>query len=1409
MPNITLTAAQQGIWLGQQLNPDSPMYLAAEYLDFRHGLDVARFNRAWQHTLAQATALQVRFYEEQGQPMQSLLSVDATVPLIDLRHEVDAMQVALEWMQHDLQMAMDLQTQPPFRTALLQLSEQHYVWYLCIHHIASDGYSFALLTQQLAQCYQADGAPPSAFGDYTQLHQLDQTYQQSDDIARDRAYWQSLLQPSATMALPSLAADTQYADTVAQRPIRLSQHLAADTLTQLQAYAQMQGMAVSWGDLVIASVAALYYQQRGGAVCRLGIPLMGRMGSAAIRIPGMVMNMCPLLIEIGADCCFADLVQQVSQGLHQSRPHQKYRYEQLRHDIDWQGATPRLFGPVVNVMPFDRRLVFGDQPVTVHNLSAGPVEDISFGFVQLPQGQLRLDIDAHPAQYQTEDLQALIHAWHICLQQCLAQPQQPLTVNMQAMAWADGGCLQQPVLTVWQQLQRQVQLRPDAVAIVDGAQSISYAMLHQQSLQLAAYLQQQGVGENCIVAMQLPRSYWVMVTMLAIWRCGAAYVCLDPQGPDARQQQILQDAEPVMLIDTAWLNAYQTVSVEIAALPELPVQPDALAYLIYTSGSTGQPKGVMISQQALAEFLQGAQQRYQWQADDRVLQFAPYHFDACVEEIFLSLHVGATLVLRNEAMLSSMAAFQRYCQQWSISVLDLPTAFWHEWVYACQRQGWRLADSLRCVVIGGEAVQSERVKDWDALCQGTAVRLFNSYGPSETTVVATCQVHEGGALTLGYPLAGRQLAVVNAQGYCVAKGQSGELLLIGAGVGQGYWRLPQMSARAFLSSTTLLPSMGVQQGRYYRTGDRVRMLPDGRLIYLGRFDHQVKISGQRIDLLDIEQALLQLQGVAQGAVVLRQSEEHQTFLAAFVVAEACDPLQMRQQLRQQLPDAMVPSCIVLMEQLPKNAAGKVDRLALQQWPLEDSHPDNTVVFTKIQQQIATIWQSVLGTGTILPQDDFFALGGQSLQTLQVATRLSELFGREVAIADLFRYPTLEGLAQALQGHAAQRLDYQQDIQTLSAQMLSFPIAEYQRQPRYRILTGATGFVGIWLLQALLRDTQQDVLCLIRADSEAAAWSKLHQAARQQHMELADVSRIRIVLADLAQDDFGLTESEYHKLICHAIEIFHNAALTSVMRDYASLRDSNVLGTLRLLQLAAQAGCPLHFVSTIAVAPPQAEADALPESGVAAHSGLMDGYQQSKWVAESLVDLARLQGVDSRIYRLGRVVGARKTDTFVNDTDLVWNILAAVLRQGAIPDLAFAEPWTPVNDVANTLIRFALSGQGPTVANLVPTHWLSIQQLFLWLQQITGRLTTMPIADWCQRLAQSDEADDQTLYHFFEQRKQGVAAMAPVITSQTQQAMHTLGLSWPNIDQAQFQAYVEAAVRQGRIVLPRSLPLEEV
>lgn len=1406
---LPLTQAEHGIWLGQQLNPTSPFYNAAEVIDIRGILSASNFGLALCQALVEAPALHRVFRETPDGPQQFFAALKPNVVVLDFSAEADPAGVAEAWMRQDLEQPVDLTLGPIYQQALIKLADDHHLWYQRIHHIAADGFAFALFSQRVAEIYNSqveNRDSGRALGDYAAVLEDDQHYQNSARRNASRDFWCSRLPQS-----PRPISLSRSRAPVDQWSIRQSAQISTKTFSQLKNFAA--SLDCNWADVITAAVAAVVFQQTAADHITLGLPVMGRMGTPALRVPAMVMNIAPLSIGTAELKNLEDWARQIAAEQKICRPHQRYRYEHLRRDLNAVGGDKRLYGPVVNIMPFDRRLRFGNCRVQVRNLAAGPVEDISFAVVLQPENSLRFDIEANPRRYTTERLKIYQDA----VLDILNNPSHPVEISPECFAWLAGADLPQPLPSVLELFVAQVEKNPGSIALVDGGTQRSYEELYKQVRRFAAGLKMHQIQPNDIVALALPRGEAAVVSCLGCLLIGAPYVFLDPTGPEARNQRILQDAEPKIVVvghadpDPSVISyAKLTTANPTGENGDWKPQEDSLAYLIYTSGSTGTPKGVMIGRRALAEFVAGAALTYGITDKDRVLQYAPLHFDASVEEIFVTLCQGATLVIRSESMLDSVGTFLDTCAEWGISVLDLPTAYWHELVFFCHSTATPLPSSVHTVIIGGEAALPERVRQWHQL-DTQNIRLLNTYGPSEATVVASCaQLLRDQAISIGSPLPGRQLAIVDRQGQILKRGEAGELVVLGGGIGCGYKNMAESTAARFRKMQ--LPWQN-QPAQGYFTGDLAQITGNHQVEYLGRLDAEVKISGHRINPVEIESAILSLGLARDVAVVIPHGSEQKSLTAFMVCADedtALDIQGLRYQLGKLLPAPMLPTRLEFLLQLPRSAAGKVDRKALAALAATEVKDDAHNEFSPEEKLVMQTWQQVLGITAINREDDFFMLGGQSLQTIQVANRLSAALQKNIAVTLLFEHPTVQQLALALNDQSASaktaNIKEMVDADMARFQMELSPTGEYQIKPLQDcntvLLTGATGFVGAQLLHQLLQAGNAKVICLVRAPSIDKAQEKITQALAKQNLLISDLSaRTEIMLADLEQPGLGLTRDAFQQLGLKCDAIFHNAANTSVMRDYQSLRAANLLSTQILLRLAAIKSVPFHLISTVAVAP----TSGLPEDFVAWHNGLLDGYQQTKWAAEQCVRIARARGYPASIYRLARVVGDLQ-NAAVNDKDLVWNIAAASVRNGAFPQLPICEPWTPVDVVTQAVVACAKNALEQPVLNMMPAQTVALQDVGQWLRDAGYELEFVSVKEWCQQLAESPHPEDRAILGFFQQRNTaGAAEIAlPIIENHyTRKLLRSCNIDLPEISQNHFNAYLRVAIQQQLISAPNS------
>jgi aspartate racemase len=581
-------------------------------------------------------------------------------------------------------------------------------------------------------------------------------------------------------------------------------------------------------------------------------------------------------------------------------------------------------------------------------------------------------------------------------------------------------------------IEMQAELTSDGIAVACGGRELSYRQFNSDANQWAHYLRSRGVGANVRVGICLEPSLDFAVATLAVLKAGGACVPLDPKYPKERLAYMLQDVQARVLITQQGMPSPEAhAGCEVILLtdrasvpsgqprtnPGSSATPSDIAYVIYTSGSTGKPRGVLLPHAGLVNYAANMSRVYSISPEDRVLQFCSISFDIALEELFITWLSGATLVFRPEEMPLAVPEFLAWIAQQRVTVLDLPTAYWHEWVHQFPELREPKPEPLRLVIVGGEKVSSKAYATWFS-SGGRQVRWINTYGPTEASIAATafepnfaCVEAIAENIPIGRPVANTRIYLLDRHLNPVPIGVAGELHIGGVGVAQGYLNRPDLTAEKFIPDV-----FSTEPGaRLYKTGDLARYLPSGEIEFLGRGDDQVKIRGFRVELGEIEAALAKHPRIRETAVVAREDVPGDKRLIAYFVVRhggKATPADLRRHLQHQLPDYMVPSTFIALRAMPLTPNGKIDRRGL---PAPEHEASNEIaIATDAQQsQLVKIWEDVLGKKPIGIRDNFFELGGHSLLAARLIHRVGQTLGKTLPLAMLFEAPTIEQLASSL------------------------------------------------------------------------------------------------------------------------------------------------------------------------------------------------------------------------------------------------------------------------------------------------------------------------------------------------------------------------------------------------------------
>ncbi|QNA81509.1 non-ribosomal peptide synthetase DhbF [Bacillus subtilis] len=1131
----SLTGAQTGIWFAQQLDPDNPIYNTAEYIEINGPINIALFEEALRHVIKEAESLHVRFGENMDGPWQMINpSPDVQLHVIDVSSEPDPEKTALNWMKADLAKPVDLGYDPLFNEALFIVGPDRFFWYQRIHHIAIDGFGFSLIAQRVASTYTAlikgQTAKSRSFGSLQAILEEDTDYRGSEKYEKDRQFWLDRFADA-----PEVVSLADRAPRTSNSFLRHTAYLPPSDVNALKEAARY--FSGSWHEVMIAVSAVYVHRMTGSEDVVLGLPMMGRIGSASLNVPAMVMNLLPLRLTVSSSMSFSELIQQISREIRSIRRHHKYRHEELRRDLKLIGENHRLFGPQINLMPFDYGLDFAGARGTTHNLSAGPVDDLSINVYDRTDGSgLRIDVDANPEVYSESDIK--LHQQRILqLLQTASAGEDMLIGQMELLLPEE----KEKVISKWNEtakseklvslqdmFEKQAVLTPERIALMCDDIQVNYRKLNEEANRLARLLIEKGLGPEQFVALALPRSPEMVASMLGVLKTGAAYLPLDPEFPADRISYMLEDAKPSCIITTEEIAASlpdnlavpelvldQAVTQEIIKRyspenPDVSVSLDHPAYIIYTSGSTGRPKGVVVTQKSLSNFLLSMQEAFSLGEEDRLLAVTTVAFDISALELYLPLISGAQIVIAKKETIREPQALAQMIENFDINIMQATPTLWHALVTSEPEK----LRGLR-VLVGGEALPSGLLQ----ALQDLHCSVTNLYGPTETTIwSAAAFLEEGlqGVPPIGKPIWNTQVYVLDNGLQPVPPGVVGELYIAGTGLARGYFHRPDLTAERFVADP-----YGPPGTRMYRTGDQARWRADGSLDYIGRADHQIKIRGFRIELGEIDAVLANHPHIEQAAVVVREDQPGDKRLAAYVVADAAiDTAELRRYMGASLPDYMVPAAFVEMDELPLTPNGKLDRKALPAPDFSTSVSDRAPR-TPQEEILCDLFAEVLGLARVGIDDSFFELGGHSLLAARLMSRIREVMGAELGIAKLFDEPTVAGLAAHLDlaqsaRPALQRAERPEKIPLSFAQRrLWFLHCLEGPSPTYNIPVAVR--LSGELDQGLLKAALYDLVC--RHESLRTIFPE-SQGTSYQHILDADQAHPELHVTEIAEKELS-------------------------------------------------------------------------------------------------------------------------------------------------------------------------------------------------------------------------------------------------------------------------------------------------
>ncbi len=1053
-----LSFAQQRLWFLDQMSPGNPQYNIATALRLHGTLNANLLERSLFLIVQRHETLRTAFRVEEGKPVQVIVpECPWALSTIDLTSESEPAQSRRreEIVRDEAMHSFDLQAPPLLRGTLLKTAEQEHTLLLTMHHIVSDGWSMAVLADEVAQCYRAlvaDCEPalpslPIQFSDYA-IWQREQMSEHRADALLD--YWTEQLTDSPRhlelpLDFPRPATQTFHGSV--QRSSLSAEHTKALREFSRENHATLFMTLLAAFQVVLAR----YSGQHDVSV---GSPIASRIQPEVERLIGFFANTLVLRANVSANPSFVEFLSQVRRTTLDAFAHKDLPLDRIVERLQPERDLSRT--PLFQVM-----FVMQNIPLVPRELDGLAVSEVRFDHapvssfdatLNVDEGddQLRLSFVYNTSLFKPSTAARILASYEEVLRQIVADPSQkvlemPLVPasarHVPLNEWSRSEKTPPLETCIHEIIAEQATRTPDGIAVVDAGTSITYAELEEQSNRWARTLQISGVAAGSVVAICIDRTVEMIVALLAVLKTGAAYLPLDPEQPSQRLRAMVHDAGTGLILTTAAhadrfaessadLFEVDREQEKIASQSAAPIRSVAqagdLAYIVYTSGSTGAPKGVEIEHRGLVNHACALADHYKLVPGDGVLQFLSFGFDAAGEEIFPALIRGATLHIHPTPRELIGAELLDWSRRHKVNVLHIPPPVWNSVRMAIEDQGPESASHLKTVLTGGESISRAAFESWRKLTDGH-VNLLYAYGVSEATITSTLFAAATSVASsstervpIGQPIANHELFVLDTFQQPLPIGVPGELYIGGIGVARGYRGRPDLTAERFVTL-----DVDSRPQRLYRTGDLARYLNDGNLEFLGRIDQQIKIRGCRIEPAEIESAISDHPSVHDVAVVAHDDHRTGKLLVAYLAAKQAwsfQPETMRAFLASRLPDPMIPAAFVVLNELPRGSTGKIDLAALPE-PLIDRGTRQTFrpPTSENERVLTDAWQSVLGLPRVGVDDNFFALGGDSIQTIQVVAKASDA-GLRVTPKQMFEHQTIAELALVVAPITETRVD---------------------------------------------------------------------------------------------------------------------------------------------------------------------------------------------------------------------------------------------------------------------------------------------------------------------------------------------------------------------------------------------------
>ncbi|MCP3680903.1 MAG: amino acid adenylation domain-containing protein [Gammaproteobacteria bacterium] len=1287
----------------------------------------------------------------------------------------------------------DLSQSPLFHPLLVETSKKKFLLIIVFHHIIIDALSLPILVNELATLYNHYAKHPTSSSTLSQLpvQYIDLAIWQQKKLKqgiynKSFDYWKNQL--DGATSLLNIPIDKPRLKKTTCKGKTHTIYLPKSVTINLQLIAKKHNVTLF--TLLLCSIAVLLYRYSHQKDLIIGIAHGERPQPIFNQLIGFFVNMLPIRIKQTDELHFTEMLQQVQTILSQAYQHNAPLEEIINQlDLPSRPNCHPIFQTSVtmnNIPPLN--MDFVDLNTTLWKesfLSTGNINsakfDLSFQMEILADNRLALKIEYSSDLFFSETIKQMAKTWKQLCRSITTEPNDsisslPLLSNSQKKSllekWNKRIISYSDKNTVLQAFNEQVKKRPNAIAIVDGDHTLTYQALNEQANRLAHHILSLKLlsGKENIIAISLERSINFITSALAILKIGSTYLPIDPELGEKRIKFMLSDALVKIIIteikfkEKLKKNKISKIYIDkiddLLALekhnPRKKILPNNLAYVIYTSGSTGEPKGVMIEHHNIVQLVKNPNY-IKLGENETIAHTSSINFDSSVFEIWTALLNGHKLVIIPKSILLSPMSFKRIIEKNKITILLLSTALFYRFLMIDAN----IFISIKWILFGGEELTHTRiVSKFIKKLYKSGKNLINLYGPTETTFCSlafnlTINKWRKMKIPIGKPIQNTTVYILDSHQQPVPTGVIGEIYIGGSGGARGYLNKNSLTEEKFIKNPFIY-----DRKKIYCTGDLAMYNKNGDIIFIGRSDCQIKFSGHRIEPGEIEKTLSSLNYIKE-AVAVKYINKNNEIIIAYISLKNKPYLnqkyenKIRSELEKVLPKYMIPKMFITLDSLPLNVNGKIDRHKLPLPDLDHSH-NYISAKTKIEKQILELWKKSLNFEKDIDiTSDFFLSGGNSLSAMELTAMINDKFG-EIFYSELFLHPTIASQAKLIRTPKEYRtkkfssIKYLKKESTLDKDIIANNglIKKNKEELKSSLLTGATGFLGAFLLDELLQNQDAIIYCLIRGNNQKHASERLLKTIKRYNLRnsINNLDRIKIVVGDIKEPLLGLKENHYKRLSKKIGAIYHSASTVNFIKPYETLKNSNVTGTKNLLRFAINETIkPLHYISSVVTHSfsyyfnhKSLLTEQLPlwDDSFSCSLSRDLGYTQSKVIAEELVWQANSRGVPITIYRPGFILCHSRSG--IGNPDQMWSrLIRNCLKLGYFPEFTnLREEFITVDYASKAIIEISKqSNCTGKIFHIVPSvkNNLTTNELFNMIQYKNSPLIKEPFNKWRTRL----------------------------------------------------------------------------